>query len=86
MDNSTIILVMIGIVSFLVLLVAFQKQITYILKFIFRGVFGIIGYYLLNFVLGFVGMQLGVNFISFIVVGFLGFWGFLSLIIIQIII
>ncbi len=85
MDNTTIILTMIGIVSFLVLLIAFQKQISFVIKFLFRGVFGIAGYYILNVFLSLFGIQLGVNFISFAIVGFLGIWGFFSLIIAQLI-
>ncbi len=85
MNSSAIMLVMIGICSFLVLLVVFQKQITFLLKFLFRGTIGVGAFYILNLILGFFNFSLGVNLISFAVVGALGMWGFISLIIAQII-
>ncbi len=85
MNSSQIVFILIGICSFLLLFSVFQKQVSFLLKFLVRGCMGAIGFTGLNFLLSYFGLQVGVNFIGIALVGLFGIWGFFTMIALQLI-
>lgn len=85
MNSNQIVFILIGICSLLLVFTLFQKQVFFLVKFIVRSLVGVLGYTLLNGVLGYFGMQVGINLITVAFVGLLGIWGFLTMIVLQII-
>ncbi|MFV0439863.1 MAG: pro-sigmaK processing inhibitor BofA family protein [Lachnospirales bacterium] len=76
--------VIIGIVCLLAIIL-FNKQLIFLTRFITRSVVGSAFLYAVNFVLNFFGFQLGVNLITFFILGFFGIWGLISVILAQVI-
>lgn len=80
-NSSYIILMMAAICIVFMLAIVFQRQLKFILQFVLRGILGGIGIVLINFLLAFAGINIGVgiNFLSFLIVGALGIPGFITL-------
>ncbi|MFV0519367.1 MAG: pro-sigmaK processing inhibitor BofA family protein [Lachnospirales bacterium] len=85
MENNSIILFFILICSGLLIFVTFNKQVSFLIKFLTRGLLGFLGFSGLNFVLGFFGIQVGVNLLTIGFVGLLGIWGFVTMLALQLI-
>jgi len=74
---------MIGICILFVLFIFFSERFKIIGKFIFNGVIGSVGIYIINYIFSSIGLFVGINVITFIVVGVLGIPGIVSLYIIN---
>ncbi len=83
MDSESVIMYMIGICLLFVLFIFFSEKFKVFGKFIFNGVIGSVGIYIINYIFSSIGLFVGINVVTFIVVGVLGIPGIISLYIIN---
>jgi len=83
MSSDNIIIYMIAVCVLFAFIIFFSDKFKFIGKFIFNGVVGSVGIYIINYLLASFGIFVGINFITFAVIGLLGFPGFVSLYIIN---
>lgn len=75
---------MIGLCFVLFIILAFRKQVSFVIQFLIRSIFGSI---ILTFVnMAFGGTVVGVNLISILTIGFLGIPGFVLLYVTKILV
>ena len=74
---------MIGICVLFALFIFFSEKLRFIGKFIFNGVVGSVGIYIINYIFSSFGVFVGINPITFAFVGLLGVPGIISLYIIN---
>lgn len=83
MDSSQTIIWMIIICVFFIFAISFAKPIRSIVSIFIQGMAGIVCMSVTNFFLSYIGVSVGINFLTFFTVGFLGIPGFVTLYILQ---
>lgn len=83
LESSTIIAFAVGLVALYVIGLLLVVPIKIILKLIINGIVGGITLLLINFLGGFIGLTIGINPVTAVIVGFLGVPGVVLLFIIQ---
>lgn len=83
LESSTIIAFAVGLVALYVIGLLLVVPIKIILKLIINGIVGGITLLLINFLGGFIGLTIGINPVTAVIVGFLGVPGVILLFIIQ---
>ena len=78
-------LVLLAIVSMMILLLIklFKTPLKWIFKLVINGGLGFIGLFILNLIGGLIGIELGLNWVNAIVVGFLGVPGIILLLLLK---
>ena len=83
MSSDNIIMYMIGICLFFAVIIFFSDKFKTMGKFVFNGVIGSAGIYIVNTLFKSFGLNVGINLITFTVAGLLGIPGIISLYIIN---
>ncbi len=79
MDSNTMLFLLLGTCLLIMAVFIFIKPIKSIAKIATRGLAGIIGIVITNFLLAGAGISVGINLVSALTVGFLGIPGFILL-------
>lgn len=83
MDFNTMIAYAFGAVMLYIILWLLYKPLKIIMKYIGRSAAGCIGIIVFNFIMGFLGFNIGVNLVTSFVVGVLGLPGICLLLFLQ---
>lgn len=83
LQPSFMIFSMIAVLGAMLLLVVLSGPIIFLLRFLTRSVIGVAMLFVCNFLLSGFGIYIGINFLTAFFVGFLGFPGLLSLVVIK---
>ena len=83
LQSSFMIFSMIAVLGAMLLLVVLSGPVILLLRFLIRSVIGVAMLFVCNFLLSGFGIYIGINFLTAFFVGFLGFPGLLSLVVIK---
>ncbi|NLL70456.1 MAG: hypothetical protein GX238_04915 [Epulopiscium sp.] len=84
-EENTVLLWMILICCFILVLIIFAKPVKLLLKVVRNGLLGMAGIWILNFLFSSFQLQVGINWITGLVIGILGIPGVVLLYLLKII-